>query len=241
MNDTRTLSRSADGNNFPLKGDALAIFARAPIPGAVKTRLAAAIGAEAAALLYAAMLQDCLTLAQHIVPENVVVCFSPSDAFATDDEYSLAGFWSGARLPQCSGDLGDRLSNCFGQLQQSGAAKIVVLGSDAPDLPPEYLSRALALLDAHDLVLGPAHDGGFYLLGARSLPQGLFENVPWSSESTLAAVLENAARSEAGVALLEPWRDVDEIEDLRALGERLISGRSTAPQTARVLRSQHLL
>ncbi len=215
----------------------LAIFARAPEVGKVKTRLAKTLGDEAAVELYGAMLGDVLTGAQNVASQmnntQVVVFYTPEDAFARA-ENSLRLFWNGANFPQSDGDLGEKLFGCFDQLRKSGARKIVVIGSDAPDLPMRFLVQAFAELESHDLIFGPAQDGGFYLMGAScEVPHQMFNGVHWSNLRTLNDVLKNV--KSASVKILPMWRDVDDEDDFRALRERLKTGASAAPQTYRVL------
>jgi glycosyltransferase A (GT-A) superfamily protein (DUF2064 family) len=113
-----------------------------------------------------------------------------------------------------------------------------VVGSDAPDLPTACIEGAFHLVEADtaDLVLGPAADGGFTLLAARALPPGLLRGIPWSTSQTLAAVLHRAGAAGLRTAGVEPWEDVDTVEDLRRLATRLRGAPpGTAPRTRRAL------
>jgi rSAM/selenodomain-associated transferase 1 len=222
----------------------LAIFARAPRPGEVKSRLARVLGTQAAVECYSALLRDTLELAVSLPDWTTVVAYTPDDAFAPAPS-SLANFWNGPRLPQKGADLGERMSHCLQTLHAAGAARVVIIGSDCPDLETGNLVRAFALLENRALVFGPAHDGGFYLIGAAAeystrLSQ-LFEGVVWSAASTLQAVLENARKLELRYALLPVQRDVDTPDDLCDLTARLQIEHSRAPHTAAWLRSQNLL
>lgn len=222
------------------QSDVLAIFARAPIVGKVKTRLAQTIGNERATQLYCAMLQDVFARAQQACESSrsgfeIVVFHWPADAFETANG-SLRPFWSGARQAQSEGDLGAKLGECFAVLWRAGWRKIVVIGSDAPDLPPQFLVQAFEKLKSCDLVFGPAHDGGFYLMGAScEVSARFFGDVRWSDAETLNDVLRNAQACGLSYELLAPWRDVDDESDLRALESRLKNGESAAPHTFRVL------
>jgi rSAM/selenodomain-associated transferase 1 len=220
------------------KRSVLAIFARAPVAGAVKTRLAQTAGDESAAKLYRAMLHDVLasgkTALKRVSGESQLkLFFTPVDAFERQDD-SLQPFWNGERQAQSEGDLGTKLFECFHALRAKGFGRIAVIGSDAPDLPVPILVRAFETLNDHDLVFGPAPDGGFYLMGAScKVSPHWFRDVRWSRSSTLNDVL--AKLQDQTIALLPPWSDVDDEDDLRALHERLESGQSRAPQTHRVL------
>lgn len=215
----------------------IAVFARAPVAGEVKTRLAKTLGDQAARDIYTAMLRDVLAnahgAASQMESARVVVFYTPQDAFTRRDD-SLREFWSGAHSSQSDGDLGARLGACFSQLREYGAQKIIVIGSDAPDLPTSVLQVAFRVLDDNDFVFVPAEDGGFILLGLSVLVnKNLFRDVRWSSENTLVDVLANIGARR--VRLLETWRDVDHIEDLRALHRRLKNAESIAPHSYRVL------
>jgi rSAM/selenodomain-associated transferase 1 len=205
----------------------IAVFARRPETGKVKTRLSKALGNEDATSLYKSMLSDTLQAAQtaaELVGGSVVVGFTPEDAFEGTD--SLAAFWNGARLPQRDGDLGERMCGCIEDLIDAGARQVLLIGSDAPDLPVAILKQMLqTLIDSNErqLCLGPAHDGGFYAIGANApLPPNCFHGVIWSTSSTLQQVSERARQCGWPVNTRFPvWRDVDEMDDLVALSRRL--------------------
>lgn len=247
----------------------IAVFARAPVAGKVKTRLAKHLGAEAACELYAAMLRDTLSLAKRAARNleecEVVVAYTPQGAFE-EGEGSLSAFWSGARMAQGEGDIGARMLDCIARLQQGGAA-VVLIGSDAPGLYPSLISHAFEYLmpghhlkdpglqrygsaghktqfvcGSNDLVFGPSSDGGFYLIGAsRPVPAALFSDVEWSTPGTLAQVKMNAARLELELAFTPPWSDLDTIDDLRRFIQNPRLHRMKAPQTMRCLRAQKRL
>ena len=202
-----------------------------------------AIGEKPAAELYTAMLRDTLALAERATHGwtewEVWLAYTPDDAFL-EGPYSLAPFWEGQRLAQSGGDLGQRMFSCIDQLQSKGAKHVVLIGSDSPNLPPGYVSRAFLHLDPYaitthrdgitasyaDLVLGPAPDGGFYLIGVRSrVPEALFSGVDWSTENTLAQVMANADRLGLRPYLEPMWDDVDTIEDLQKLARRIHANR----------------
>ncbi len=196
----------------------LLVFARAPQPGKVKTRLAAHIGDEAAARLYAAMLQDTLAVAENAARDGkveVVVSYTPSDAFAPG-EFSLANFWRGAKMPQIGADLGEKMRFAIANGLEQGAERVLIIGSDLPDLESGILCEAFEKLTHYDLVFGPAQDGGFYLIGARApLPDDIFDGVLWSLASTLQSVLHVARGLNLSVALLPQGADIDEWRDVQ--------------------------
>ena len=217
--------------------NSLVVFARAPVAGQTKTRLARAVGNNAAAEIAAAMLRDTLDGAQRWANEEneASVAFSPSDAF-DDSPHSLRPFWNGRRFAQSEGDIGARMLAAIRFEQARGCERVALIGSDAPDLPASFLRGAFASLHTHDVVFGPAHDGGFTLVGAsRALPGDFFRDVEWSCAATLEQTLDRARTLKFSVHLLEAWRDVDDLADLRALNERLLQGETAAPHTRRAL------
>jgi uncharacterized protein len=102
-------------------------------------------------------------------------------------------------------------------LLAKGYQRVIIIGTDIPSLPLDHYKQALTLLDSHDLVLGPALDGGYYLIGLKRLVPELFAGIPWSTELVLAATQAIAAKLGLTTALLPAWRDVDTIADVQAL------------------------
>lgn len=207
----------------------LCIFVKAPRAGAVKTRLATTVGAEAAARLAGAFFWDTLALAEQIASCRVVVALAGNDSmFRTlPDRVEV---W-----PQGEGDLGARLERIL-QRALAERPRAVAIGTDSPGLPATFLLQALTTLDAHDAVLGPADDGGFYLLGLRVCPTGLLQNIPWSTSETCARTLERLQAVQFTVGLLPPWFDVDTTEELDRLAALLRRGEAFAPMTLAALR-----
>ena len=152
---------------------ALVVIAKEPVPGAVKTRLAPTVGADGAARAAAAMLTDTLA-AMTQVEAKPWVCFAPPDARRRIARLA-PGF---GLLAQVQGDLGDRLAGCFAALLGGGAERVVIVAADTPHVPRATYQAAFALLDHVDVVLGPAQDGGYYLVGAKLALPELFVGVP---------------------------------------------------------------
>ncbi len=209
----------------------IVIFARAPVLGEVKTRLGTAIGAERALALYEAFLDDTCALTQGLGARRVL-------AVAGDvDHPRVQHLGKSQRLQlvqQGEGDLGARMARAVAA--HVGVGPVVIIGSDAPSLPRAHLHQALDELMAHDVVIGPSEDGGYYLVGARVEVPELFAGVRWSTPEVLATTLGRlAGRS---YALLPPWHDVDAVEDLERLRRELDAlPPSVAPATRRVLGS----
>ena len=180
----------------------LGIFAKVPVPGAVKTRLGAS--PDRAAEIARAFLLDVLDRT-HAVAARRVVVFAPAES--REEMARLVG--AGVELEaQADGDLGGRLERFIGDQLDTGADRVVVIGTDSPTLPPEFLSRALEDLAHADLVLGPATDGGYYLVGCRRrLP--IFDGISWSRDTVLAETIDRLDDPRWCVSLLPPWYDVD--------------------------------
>ncbi len=194
----------------------IAILTRAPSSGG-KTRLFASLGCEPDPDLLTALLLDTCTAAD--VPGTVrVVCVAPPDAL----EEVRALVPAGVRLlPQASGDLGARMRAVFDDLLARGASAVLLIGSDLPRLPFGVLATACSLLAERprSVVLGPARDGGYYLIGATRTPVPLFDIGGWGSPDVLKLTLDCARRAAMEVGLLAEGDDVDSRDDLRALSE----------------------
>ncbi len=188
--------------NAPL----IAIFAKAPLRGRVKTRLAADLGPDAALDIYRRLLAR--TLARLSRPAWRCDLWVTPDAAVAED-----ALWPGAlpRRKQGEGDLGARMGRALAQATTDRPA--IVVGTDVPDLDARHIDAALAALERAPLTFGPARDGGFYLVGARGAPPGgLFADIPWSRPDTLARCLDNAAP--LCPALIDPLDDLDDLGDL---------------------------
>ncbi|HEX2080016.1 MAG TPA: TIGR04282 family arsenosugar biosynthesis glycosyltransferase [Longimicrobium sp.] len=190
------------------------VFVRAPEPGRVKTRLAAALGAEGALRVYTRLAEHTLAEVRSLARDGVEVRihYTPADTGAAVREWLGDG---PAYLPQAeSGDLGERMRDAFARAFDDGMDRVVIVGSDLPHLTTALLRRAFDALDAHPAVLGPARDGGYYLLGLRGMIDGIFSGVPWSTPDVLTATLERFRAAGVDPVLLEELSDVDEVEDL---------------------------
>jgi rSAM/selenodomain-associated transferase 1 len=201
---------------------ALAIMARYPTAGAVKTRLACAIGAERACRLYRAFLHD--LEARFTGGRRVVVW-----AFDPPDSDFAACLQVGARcVPQTGDGLGERMYNCFHRLCADGFDKVILIGVDTPHLRDEWLDEAEAALDSADVVLGPTDDGGYYLVAMRQ-PHDIFSGVAMGTAHVLADTLAKAHAAGLAVRLLARTFDIDEADDLSRL-RALIAGDRLQPR-----------
>jgi len=204
-------------------------MAKHPVPGRVKTRLAAALGADAACALYRAFVLD---LAERLaaLPYAVTWAYTPPDA-------PFAELLPGARCrPQRGRDLGERLAAALAEELAAGPGPVLAIGADAPHIPAAALAAgAAALTHGADVVLGPAADGGYYLIGLRGPAPGLFAGIAWGTAGVLEATLARAAAAGLAVHLLCPSFDVDQVADLSRLRALLARDDVSLPRTAGVL------
>jgi uncharacterized protein len=193
--------------------DRLLVFVKAPRPGAVKTRLAASLGTERAAALYRAMAKEEIRRTAPRGDYARVLCFDPPDA---RDE--IAAWLPGEVLePQHGADLGARMAHAIQSAFDAGARRVAVIGTDVPACGHEHVAAALRALDDHDVAIGPTHDGGYYLIALDRPRPALFQSIPWSTPSVLPATAERAGVLGLTVLMLDPLRDVDTLDDVRAL------------------------
>lgn len=205
----------------------LMIFAKAPAPGRVKTRLAPAVGIEGAAALHTAFVRD--VVARHQRPERHVTVWRGGDL-----DHPLWAELGVALATQPEGDLGHRLAMAFAaELAPDpagdgvGDVAVVVLGTDSPTLPPALVDQAFAALEHHPVVIGPACDGGYYLMGLRGGVAPVFADIAWGTGAVFAQTVEALNAAGVDYALLDYWYDVDRPEDLRML--RAVRQRLAAP------------
>jgi uncharacterized protein len=199
---------------------ALIIFAKAPEPGRVKTRLCPPLTWDEAATLHGSFVLDTLECTkaaiakERLAVDRYIACF-PSASLAF---FKILEERHGLRLlNQVGDDLGQRMHRAFTDLFGRGYRQVFIVGTDVPTLPLTVYHQALSLLASHDLVLGPASDGGYYLIGLKRPVPELFTDVPWSTANVFAATCRNASALGLTVGLLKEWRDIDVAEDLRAL------------------------
>ena len=199
----------------------LLVFARHPALGQVKTRLAHRVGPQEALRVYRELLAHTRAAADGV--DVAKTLWLAGEPLATGSEFDdWAGF---EQRPQPAGDLGQRMHHAFAAAFAAGATAVVIVGTDCPELTPAHLRAAFQLLATHAVVVGPALDGGYYLLGMKLLHPDFFSNKPWSTDAVLAATLADANRLGLSVAQLAVLSDVDTAEDLAAWRER-------APQPA---------
>lgn len=206
----------------------LAIMAKVPIPGRVKTRLCPPLTPDEAARLARCFLQDRVEQIAGIEAAEPIVAFAPAEG-ADELRRLLPG---PVRLvPQDGTDLGARLNRVLTDLLDGGAPGAIAVDADSPSLPTTFLRLACAhLLHATaDVVVGPCEDGGYYLIGLRAPAPELFRAMPWSTPAVLGETLARIRRLGRRLALLPPWFDVDRGEDLA----RLRASAAAAPSADR--------
>lgn len=210
------------------KPDTLLVVAKQPAPGQTKTRLCPPLTPSQAAELYECFLRDTLDAMRKVPGVEPVIGYLPNDA--QDYFHQLAPDMSLIR--QRGSSLGERLDGLLKQALTGGSRKAVVMDSDSPTLPVDYLSMAFEQLTETDVVLGPTTDGGYYLIGVKQPQPRLLRQVQMSTSHVLADTLALARASRLSVSLLPNWYDVDTIADLRRLeseiAEMSTNGRAAA-------------
>jgi len=216
----------------------LGLFAKPPVPGTVKTRLAAEIGNEAAASLYQAFVADLVQ--SHTSSADIrILGFCGDEREVSETWAQTVACDNFQAWAQPAGDLGQRMYAFFQHALTLGD-RAVLIGTDSPNLPPEYIDRAFALLLEHDVVIGPASDGGYYLIGQRSSARDIFRDTEWSSTRVFEQTADHVRQFGAGLALLPVWYDVDTIDDARILWAHLKATSTTAipaPRTRQQLQT----
>lgn len=188
------------------------VFARAPERGRVKTRLAADVGDDAALAIYRSLGERTLAAARAVPACEIEVRYTPpegGDAIAQ---------WLGPDLmmrPQTDSDLGSRMFSAIADALAEGVSAVVVIGTDCPAVNAQVIDRAFRELRDADVVLGPAFDGGYYLIAMRAAHAELFAGIPWSSPETLACTIAAAKSARLRVTLLDQRADIDTGEDWR--------------------------
>ena len=219
----------------------LVIMAKAPRPGAVKTRLAPSLSPEAVTDFYRCLLQDTLALARSLGDVEVAIMCPDSDV---NGLAQLAG--SDVSVVAQRGDgLAAGLTSVFAhfaQDRQKGAheRRIIAFNSDSPHLPRSVLEDAFEMLAAHDVVVGPTHDGGYYLVGAKASHPTLFAGDGMGTSSAMERLLSRARALELSVGFADPFYDIDVADDLTRLAAELRLAPARAPRTARWLKEWEL-
>ena len=194
--------------------DALIIFAKAPVPGQVKTRLQPHLSPEECANLHAFFIIDTINIAKRAEEaETFLFCYPGTEnhffqKVSKDFDIKL--------MSQKGNDLGERMEHAIKSSISKGYNKVVIIGSDSPDLPVEYIQNGFKRLDTSDMVIGPSADGGYYLIGGtKELP--VFDGIQWSGCQVFNMTVEKAKERGLTVSILDEWYDIDTVEDLQRL------------------------
>ena len=221
--------------------DSFVVFAKEPEPGKVKTRMTPPFSPDEAVLLYTAFIGDvCATIASCASGGDRRVLSAPGRGGAT--LAAIAKEHGFEIVEQIGADLGARMAKALGDEIAAGAGAVVLVGSDSPTLPADAVHegvRRLHLNSKSTAVIGPAGDGGYWLIGAAGAVPDLFAGIAWSTRDVLSQTLARAGAKKIDLTLLPFWYDVDDVADVKMLDAHLgwsaSQGRSVAPRTAAAL------
>ena len=197
-----------------LEQNALIIFARYPVLGKVKTRLASSFGKEFALGFY----KEC---SKHLfieIEQNQNEIFTPFLFCSEKDELNKMKGWAGSGFEyyyQEGNDLGERMENAFNKVFNLGAKKAIIIGTDVPDISNNLIDNSFLLLDEKDFVIGPSIDGGYYLLGMKNLNCDLFSGIEWSTETILDQTINRMTENNFSYTKLEHLHDIDDERSLK--------------------------
>lgn|SRR5574341_178774 len=194
------------------------LFIKAPVKGQVKSRLAAAVGEEAAIELYQNFILDILDMVEKSSYPLSICVYPPGGV-------EKVSSWLGKErscLPQKGGDLGERMGHALQQAFSEGRGRAVLIGSDIPDLPSGIIGEAFEALTTNDAVIGPATDGGYYLIGFNShaFSPRFFRDIEWSTSGVFRETMNILRGASLRVHLMPQWHDVDTLDDLKELCAR---------------------
>lgn len=189
------------------------VFVKVPLPGQVKTRLVPALGEAESAELYRAFLADLFTRLSKLKKISGTIFYAGTDTRLIEPlcppRFEM--------VPQEGDSLGERMHNAFRRLLHDDGDRAVIIGSDSPDVPLPLLKRAFLKLKHRDVVLGPAFDGGYYLIGLRRAIASLFEDISWGTDTVFSDTLARIERDGLDLSVLPPWYDVDSPSSLSLL------------------------
>ena len=196
--------------------DQLTIFTRYPEPGQTKTRLISALGKDGAAALQKELTEKTVQKIDLLVQTTT---YEPVIYFEGGELASMQSWLGQDRhyIQQGAGDLGEKLKRAFDDAFSAGAQRVVTIGCDCPGLAKEHINRAFDALYFNELVLGPATDGGYYLIGLKRPLDELFENIPWGTDKVFDTTVSLAQQLGLSTEILEELHDVDRPEDLKHL------------------------
>ena len=195
---------------------AIITFVKAPLPGTVKTRLQADMGAEKTLEIYKSFVTEVTSQCGKLRGMDKFLGCTPTKN--NDFLMEVARKCNMKPFNQRGNDLGEKIINAFRDHFKKGYTEIVLIGSDSPTIPKEYIRRAFHELKKNDFVFGPCCDGGLYLIGGRKkIEPAIFKNIPWDTAEVLTLTLQNLYDLNIRFSMLPFWYDVDNIDDLKFL------------------------
>ncbi|MBA3600641.1 MAG: TIGR04282 family arsenosugar biosynthesis glycosyltransferase [Acidobacteria bacterium] len=211
----------------------IVIMAKIPIAGTVKTRLHPLLSVEQSATLAECLLRDTVNKAKFLSNE-LIIAYTPVEKLDV-----LLAILSNEQIftEQKGANLGDKMFHAFEFAFSRNSDAVVMIGTDSPTFPAQFITQAFEMLPETDAVLGETADGGFYLLGLRKLKKEIFETVEWSSPKTFEQTARNIENLDLKLSLLPNWYDVDTPDDLKRLKKDLSKNPSIAPKTFEFLKS----
>jgi hypothetical protein len=212
-------------------------MAKAPRPGSVKTRLTPVLSPEAVTAFYCCLLNDTLALARSLEDVEVAVMCPGSDV----NELAQFAGNEASVIAQKGEGLAAGLTSVFAHFAEDRRRRVIAFNSDSPHLPRSVLEDAFERLTAHDVVVGPTYDGGYYLVGAKASHPALFARDGMGTSSALERLLSRARALELSVSLADPFYDIDVADDLNHLAAELRLAPERAPRTAEWLKQWELV
>ncbi|MBL7056126.1 TIGR04282 family arsenosugar biosynthesis glycosyltransferase [Candidatus Woesearchaeota archaeon] len=185
----------------------IVVFAKYPEEGKVKTRLGKEIGMEKAANIYKKLLENTIKNTSS-KDYDVALCFSPKNKEKEFEELLNIKIMN----PQSKGNLGARMKDCFEHFLKD-YQKVIIIGSDLPDMNQEIIKESFEILETKDVALGPSTDGGYYLIGMKHLNE-LFSNIEWSTNTVLKETINKIKKNNLTFTLLKELKDIDKKKDL---------------------------
>jgi rSAM/selenodomain-associated transferase 1 len=206
----------------------LVVMAKAPRPGMVKTRLTQSLPVDAVTELYRCLLDDTMALAHSLGTVEVAIMCPASDV----DELTRLARGMASVIAQKGAGLAAGLTSVFAHFANDNGQRIIAFNSDSPHLPPSILEAAFQILTAYDVVVGPTHDGGYYLAGAKAAHPALFHGDGMGTQSALDVLLTRARGLQLSVGFTDTFYDIDVVGDLTRLAAELRLVPARAPRTA---------
>jgi rSAM/selenodomain-associated transferase 1 len=228
------------GGKEPVQSkESLLFYVKFPEKGNVKTRLAKDIGEQHTVELYKCFVLDILAMLAE-TPQTVCICYAPEDA-----EQRFRAWLGDAYLymAQQGDDLGERMNNSFQEALQHGFEKVVIIGSDLPDLPSQYIVKAFEKLRTFESVIGPSDDGGYYLLGFRNdtfFPE-VFQDIIWSHPLVYTETLKKLEKRGVNFFRLPEWNDIDNLDELQQWYKRNRSENTRAIRTMTYIKNMKIM